>query len=66
MGIDVQNESVDAEQPLEVMARIDSAALLQLLMSMEQEFGIEIDESEVTIDDLKNIKSITNLVTRNA
>ena len=52
--------------PLEELAGIDSATLLQMLMALEQEFDIEIDESEVTLDDLKNIKSIAELVVRNS
>jgi acyl carrier protein len=64
LGIDPGKGTISAETPLDELAGIDSTALLQLLMAIEEEFGIEIDESEVTLDDLKDVRSISSLVER--
>ena len=64
LGIDPGKDEVTPDTPLEELAGIDSTALLQLMMAIEEEFDIEIDESEVTVDDLKNVRSICSLVNR--
>lgn len=66
LGIDLKSDALGPETPLEDLAGIDSAALLQMLMAIEEEFGIEIDESEVTLDDLKNVRTIAALVLQNS
>ncbi|MGQ0669876.1 MAG: acyl carrier protein [Actinomycetota bacterium] len=43
---------------------IDSLGLMQLVAFLEQEFEIEVDDSEITADNFRTIADIERLVTR--
>jgi len=44
----------------------DSVATLELVLKLEEEFGVEIDEGAVEEDDLESIDSLCRLVERAA
>jgi acyl carrier protein len=43
---------------------LDSLALVELLVQIEQEYGIAIPFDDLEIDDLRTVKSIAGLVAR--
>ncbi len=43
---------------------LDSLTLIDLLLSLEQEFGVKISLEEVAIDNFRSIASITQFVAR--
>jgi acyl carrier protein len=45
---------------------LDSLALIQLLVHMEETFGVKIALDEIEIEDLRSISSIATLVDRSA
>jgi acyl carrier protein len=51
------------ETPL-LVGIIDSLGLMQLAAFIEQEFGLEIDDSDMTADNFRDINAIVRLVER--
>jgi len=45
---------------------VDSVATLELLVALEDEFGVSIDEEKVTLKDLETIESVADLIARHA
>ena len=45
---------------------LDSLALIQLLVYLEEKFGVKIALDEIEIEDLRSISSIATLVDRSA
>jgi len=43
---------------------LDSVTLVQLILNLEQRFGVRIELSELEIDDLRSVRSIANLLMR--
>jgi len=43
---------------------LDSVTLVQLILQLENAFGIRIELSELEIEDLRSVRSIAGLVTR--
>jgi len=60
-----EDDSIEIEndQPLmELGIGIDSVSTLEFLVALENEFGINIDESSIEIDTLANVESISDFV----
>lgn len=56
---------VDVDSPEEDLLSsglLDSLALVQLLVSIEEGFGVRIALSDLRLDDIRSIASIANLV----
>ncbi len=56
---------VDVDSPEEDLLSsglLDSMALVQLLVSIEEGFGVRIALSDLQIDDIRSISSIANLI----
>lgn len=55
-------EKLDYATPL-LSLGIDSILALSILVEIEEEFDIEIDDSDLNMDKIKNINSFAELVT---
>ena len=56
---------VDVDSPEEDLLSsglLDSLALVQLLVSIEEGFGVRIALSDLQLDDIRSISSIANLI----
>ncbi len=62
MFIDVDSNDAD----LLGAGLLDSLALIQLLVHLEETFGVKIALDEIEIEDLRSISSIATLVERSA
>jgi acyl carrier protein len=43
---------------------MDSVQILSLLMTLEEEFGISLDEADVDLDKMMNVQSLVDFVVR--
>lgn len=43
---------------------LDSVTLVQLIVCLEQRFGVRIELNELEIDDLRSVRSIAGVVTK--
>lgn len=59
--LDGDGASVDDETPL-LRGLIDSLGLMQLVTYLEEEFGIEIDDTEVVPDHFRTVVDIGRLL----
>ncbi len=53
-----------AEMDLIEMGVIDSLALVDLLLQIEQEFGVQISLAELEIDDLRSVAGLARVIVR--
>lgn len=53
---------VTAEQPLVSSNLLDSVAMVDLVLALEGEFGVELDIEDLTPEKLENVVSIEALV----
>ena len=58
LGLDVDKVTMDAK--LEEDLEIDSLGIVEVVMAFEDEFGIEIDDEELT--DVKTVGQAVNLL----
>ena len=58
LAVEVASDDAD----LLVDGALDSVTLVQLILHLEQSFGIRIDLAELEIDDLRTVHSIARLV----
>lgn len=56
------SETVEQEQRLQEDLGIDSLGLVELLTDIENEFNIEIDESDLDPDSLRTVENLYALV----
>jgi acyl carrier protein len=63
LGIEDRADSLDATTPLlGSLPELDSMAVLELVLELEQRFGITLDGEDVTADLFENLESITAFV----
>ena len=55
-------DSLDATTPLDSIPELDSMAAVELLVELEQRFGIEVDDEDVTADLFETIGSLAAFV----
>jgi acyl carrier protein len=60
LGLEVPDQDMD----LLTGGLVDSLAFVELLLAVEQEFGVEIDINELELDDFRSIARIASLVAR--
>lgn len=55
---------LDVEMDTDVIAggMLDSLAFVQLLLALEEEFGVRFDLSELELDDFSSVASVARLV----
>ncbi len=57
-------EEVDPEQDLIESGYLDSLALIQVMVALEEAFDITIEPEEMDMEDYRSIASISRLITR--
>ena len=63
LGIEDRAATIDAGTPLlGSLPELDSMAVLELVAAFEQEFGVTIDDDEVTAEAFETLGSLTELV----
>lgn len=55
-------QALDSEQSLLEAGLIDSTGVLELVAYIEEHFGVRMDDSEITPDNLDSIRAITAYV----
>jgi acyl carrier protein len=64
LGIEDRAATIHADTPLlGSLPELDSMAVLELVAAFEQEFGVTIDDDEVTAEAFETLGSLTGLVT---
>lgn len=59
-----QRTSISHDESLLSLGILDSFAFLELIGFLEQEFGITIDDAEVTPENFESLNSLAALITR--
>ena len=59
--LDISPESIEDEKPLSEYG-VDSFLLLELIVAMEEIFGVTFEQSEITAEVLKSVASLAALV----
>lgn len=62
LELDHDPDSLDDGADLREEIGLDSAALLDLIAGIEEEFGIEIETEEITEERFRNIESLARFV----
>jgi acyl carrier protein len=63
LGIEERAPQLDEGTPLlDSLPELDSMAIVELILALEEEFDVEIDEGEVTGDAFETIGTLTELV----
>ncbi len=57
-------ENIDIEQDLIESGLLDSLALVQLMMALEDGFNITISPEELDIEDYRSIKTMSRMIAR--
>lgn len=55
-----------SDQTFLLNGAMDSLGLMQLVAFIEEEFGVEIDDAEVTVENFRTVQDIASLVARSA
>jgi len=67
LGIEDRAETLDASTPLlGSLPELDSMAVLELVVALEQRFGITIDDDEVTAEVFETVGTLATFVDRQA
>jgi acyl carrier protein len=61
---EINEEISDTDYLVNFGLGVDSVSSLEFVVALEKEYGLEIDESEITPDILKNINSISDYVSK--
>ncbi len=62
-NLDISPQDILAEQSLiELGVGVDSVSTLEFIMELEEEFGVSIDESEVSPGILETIESLSEFI----
>ena len=63
LGIEDRADMLDASTPLfGSMPELDSFAVIELVTTLEEQFGLEIDGSEITGEIFETVGSLTDFV----
>jgi acyl carrier protein len=60
----IDNYNLEDHQDLFALGLVNSMFALQLVLMVEQKFGITIDGDDLNLDYFRSVDAITNLVTR--
>lgn len=62
-NLDISPRDISAEQSLiELGVGVDSVSTLEFIMELEEEFGVSIDESEVSPEILETVESLSEFI----
>jgi acyl carrier protein len=63
LGLEDRGDALDANTPLfGSLPELDSMAVLELMLELEQRFGIELDNDDISADVFENLASLTAFV----
>ena len=62
LGIEDRADAVSATTPLASMPELDSMAVLELVVELEQRFGITVDDEDVTAEVFETVASLAAFV----
>ena len=58
--LDIEPQSIEDEKPLSEY-EVDSFLLLEMIVAMEEQFGVTFEQSEITAEVLKSVDSLARL-----
>jgi len=62
-NLDINPQDISAEQSLvELGVGVDSVSTLEFIMELEEEFGVSIDESEVSLEILETVEKLSEFI----
>ena len=62
-NLDIEPQDISAEQSLiELGVGVDSVSTLEFIMELEEEFGVSIDESEISSEVLETVESLSEFI----
>ena len=62
-NLDIEPRDISAEQSLiELGVGVDSVSTLEFIMELEEELGVSIDESEVSLGVLETVESLSEFI----
>ena len=62
-NLDIEPQDISAEQSLiELGVGVDSVSTLEFIMELEEEFGVSIDESEISSEVLETVGSLSEFI----
>lgn len=62
-NLDIRPQDISAEQSLiELGVGVDSVSTLEFIMELEEEFGVSIDESEISPEVLETVESLSEFI----
>lgn len=62
-NLDIRPQDISPEQSLiELGVGVDSVSTLEFIMELEEEFGVSIDESEVSPGVLETVESLSEFI----
>lgn len=62
-NLDIEPQDISAEQSLiELGVGVDSVSTLEFVMELEEEFGVSIDESEISPEVLETVESLSAFI----
>ncbi len=62
-NLDIRPQDISPEQSLiELGVGVDSVSTLEFIMELEEEFGVSIDESEVSPEVLETVESLSEFI----
>ena len=62
-NLDISPQDISAEQSLiELGVGVDSVSTLEFIMELEEEFGVSIDESEVSPEVLETVENLSEFI----
>jgi len=62
LGIEDRAETIDATTPLSTVPELDSLAVLELVVELEQRFGIVVEDDDITAEVFETVASLTSFV----
>ncbi len=62
-NLDINPQDISTEQSLvELGVGVDSVSTLEFIMELEEEFGVSIDESEVSLEILETVEKLSEFI----
>jgi acyl carrier protein len=62
LGIEDRAEAIDASTPLSTVPELDSLAVLELVVELEERFGIVVEDDDITTEVFETVASLTSFV----
>ena len=59
--LDIEPEEIDTDTPLAEYG-VDSFLLLELIVALEEQFDVKFDQSDITSENLKSVRTMADLI----